>query len=140
MLVLLSRPSQARVGHRFHEAAHKRVWSSSDCGFDTADCRCRSSLHLIGRPVSDLGKRTVNVERFPNPALDTPTMPGPEVGMVTAPATVVAALLPTLSDLPLPSELLVPKDESELPEPGSIALMMLALIFIALMRPRSHRK
>jgi len=73
--VLLSQPSQARVGHRFHEAAHKRVWSSSDCGFDTADCRCRSSLHLIGRPVSDLGKRTVNVERFPNPALDTPTMP-----------------------------------------------------------------
>lgn len=72
--------------------------------------------------------------------LDTPTMPGPEVGMVTAPATVVAALLPTLSDLPLPSELLVPKDESELPEPGSIALMMLALISIALMRPRRHRK
>ena len=70
--------------------------------------------------------------------LGTPTMQAPAIGMVTPTETVLAAFPSTLSDVPLPSKDLVADDATELPEPGSLVLLILALVLIALIRARTE--
>jgi len=84
-------------------------------------------------PLTDI--RTVPVSRSGPATLALPH------GNAKPAESILAALLSTLADFPAPP-LVVLADETatELPEPGSLAMLMLTLIIIGLVRLRDQRR